>query len=212
MTVSDHVIERFREELLKWGEENHRDFAWRNTSDPYEILIAEILLQRTSASAVEPVYQEFIREYSTLDQVAASSENDLSKMLQPLGLHNRRARSIRAIGSQISDGEIPKSEDELMELPHVGKYVANAILCFGYGESRPIVDSNVIRIYQRVFDVPFSRQRDEELWEFASKVIPDNSASEFNLALLDFAAQVCKPRNPACQKCPMAEFCHYFNN
>lgn len=96
-----------------------------------------------------------------------------------------------------------------MELPFVGRYAANAVLCFAFGKRRPIVDRNVIRIYERVFDTDL-HYRSDETWQLAENVLPEENVQRFNLTLIDFAAQVCVARTPRCEVCLLTDICQYY--
>lgn len=207
--VPQERVCRFTQDLLRWSEENYREFSWRGTRDPYQVLIAEILLQRTKAEKVEPIFNEFIERYPSVPDLQEAKQNEVADLLNPLGLQNRRATSLVKIGSQIGEAAIPENEEALLELPHVGRYVANAVLCFAHEQPRPIVDQNVIRVYQRVFDINEDRQRSEELWQFAERVLPEERAREYNLALLDFAAERCTAQSPECEACFARSYCPY---
>lgn len=210
--VSEEQVERFRGALLGWSQDNLRDFPWRGDVSPYEVLIAEILLSATLASKVAPVYESLISQYPDFSSLAKGDIDDLSKMLNPLGLQNRRAQALVNLGKQLEHEEFPTTEATLRELPWVDRYGANAVLCFAFDARRPIVDTNVIRIYNRVFGTDFIDTEDDSAWEFAEKVLPESNAQRFNLALLDFGAAICKSANPQCVICPMAEFCTYYAN
>lgn len=204
----------FVRDLVEWGRENYREFPWREEDrSPYEVFIAEMLLRRTSAEAVEPVYREFLDRYPDLNSLSSADRDELADLLQPLGLHNKRAKALRDITSQLVFSGIPDTEDELLELPHVGPYVANATLCFGYGQRQPIVDANVARIYSRVFDIDVMEDQlheDDYLWDFAESLLPEESYRDYNLALLDFGAEVCTSQSPECDTCPVNEMCKYY--
>jgi A/G-specific adenine glycosylase len=209
--LPEERVERLRGDLLAWGERNQREFAWRDTSDPYEVLVAEILLQSTRADAAEPVFESFLDSFPDLAALGRASTDDIAELLEPLGLHNRRAAALVEIGTRCAGEGIPEEESALRELPRVGRYVASAVACFARGEPRPVVDTNVIRVYQRVLGVEHERQRDPRLWDLASEILPSDRAGEFNLALLDFAAAVCTARSPACEECPASEYCIYYD-
>lgn len=210
-SVSDERIEQFRRDLLDWSEGNLREFPWREGDlTPYEVMIAEILLQRTRAENVVSVYDEFLDRFPDLGALADAEQPEVAELLRPLGLHNRRSSSLMEIADELNGEDFPRTEEELLELPHVGRYVANAVLCFGYGEPAAVVDSNVIRIYQRVFGIEEDRQRSQTLWNFAERVLPNQRAERFNLALLDFAAQVCTSASPRCEDCFANRYCEYY--
>ncbi|MBN1803443.1 MAG: hypothetical protein JW891_18180 [Candidatus Lokiarchaeota archaeon] len=205
----------FVKSLLNWFEQNKRDFTWRNPDlTPFNILIAEIMLQKTGANQVEPLFTSFIQKYPTVQEVSNLSEEELGEILKPLGLYKRRARDIKkTIDSIINNGgEIPYDVKELKKLPGVGEYIANAVACFAFNQCIPIVDANVGRVIKRVFSFPVKSapSRDKALLEKMEEIIPRKSYREFNLALLDFAALVCLPRTPSCEECPLKEMCDYF--
>jgi len=203
----------FVDELIEWGEKNCREFPWREEDrSPYEIFIAAMLLRRTSAEAVDPVYREFLERYPDLNSLSSADKGELADLLQPLGRHNERAKALRDITSQLVFSGIPDTEEELLDLPHVGPYVANATLCFGYGQRRPIVDANVARIYSRAFDIDVKDEQpheDDHLWDFAESMLPETEYREFNLALLDFGAAICIDQSPDCDTCLMQLYCSY---
>lgn len=153
----------FDRELLEWSEEHLRKFPWREATSPYEVFVAEILLSKTPVFKVKPLYETFLDRYPTLSHLEATDKEELSSLLHPPGLQNRRAAALIKIGRKLSDNGILESEEELLELPYVGKYAANATFCFAFGHHRPIVDSNVIRIYNRVFDVGITNPEFEEM-------------------------------------------------
>lgn len=202
---------QFRDSLLQWSEGRLREFPWRETDSPYEILIAETLLQQTLAAKVPPVYEEFLSHYSTPGQLAEGDPKSIATLLEPLGLQNRKASALVKTGQRLREiGRVPPSIEELSDLPFVGLYGANAVLCFGFGERRPIVDVNVIRIYNRVFGHDFEDDRDERAWEFAGEILPEEDFQRYNLALLDHGATVCLSSNPRCEECPVNSICEYY--
>lgn len=212
MEISNKKKE-FRSSLLRWSERNVREFPWRETDSPYDLLIAEILLQQTLAAKVPPVYEEFLSQYPTPDELAEADPDNVATLLNPLGLQNRKANALVKTGQLIRDqGKVPQTWEELSDLPFVGKYGANAVLCFGFGERRPIVDVNVVRIYNRVFGRDFEDDRDDRAWGFASKMLPETNYQQYNLALLDHGATICLSENPACEECPVNSICQYYES
>jgi A/G-specific adenine glycosylase len=209
---TDHEIEVFQEGLCRWaqGEDNIRQFSWREKDSPYKVLVAEVLLGATLASKVEPIYDEFIERYPSLEDLAEADVEELATLLEPLGLHNRRAAALVKIGNQLKDSGVPVDEDDLLELPYVGQYAANATLCFGFGERRAIVDANVVRIYNRIFNLDLKPTGDDAR-EFAERVLPDRDFQLFNLALLDFGAAVCTDQSPRCSECFFSGNCYYYS-
>ncbi len=202
--------------LLEWWEENKRDFPWRHTEDPYEILIAEMLLRKTTARQVEKIYNDFLAKYPDPRTLAEADVNELKDILRPLGMEHKRAELFRKFGSvvkRIYNGEIPCKLQDLLKLPGVGMYAANAVLSFAHSKDAPLLDTNFIRVIQRIFGIKSEKSRardDGKLWEFAQKLIPPGMSKTFNLAVLDFAALVCRAKKPKCDVCPMKNICNYY--
>jgi A/G-specific adenine glycosylase len=205
----------FVKELLKWYETNKREFPWRNENlTPFQILLAELMLQKTNATQVEKIYLDFIEKYPNPLSISGLEESSLSNLLKPLGLYNRRARDLKKLAEIIinDNNTIPKNKKELLELPGVGDYIANALLCFAFNNKVPIIDANVGRVMKRVYSFPVKSapSRDKKLTERMKEIIPEKDFKSFNYAILDFAALTCLPRNPRCDECPLNEFCDYF--
>jgi len=139
----------------------------------------------------------------------------LEKILKPLGLEHIRSKSLKDLSKKILtdfNGKVPDNKKDLMSLPGVGPYTANAVLCFAFGHDVSMLDTNIVRVLKRVFsiDTKNSRERtDKSMWEFAEKLPPKGKGKEFNYAILDFASEVCKPKKPECKTCPMNSFCDY---
>ncbi|MHA1724492.1 MAG: hypothetical protein ACTSYC_05585 [Promethearchaeota archaeon] len=209
--------ELFIELLLKWYKKNKRSFFWReNELTPFQFLIAELMLQKTNANQVEKIFPGFIKKYPDPESVNRLSQDELAEILQPLGLFNRRARDLLKTVKYIleQEGKIPETRKELMKLPGVGEYIANAIRCFAFHEPVPIIDANVGRVIKRVFSFPVKEapSRDRKLNEFMEDLLPKEKYKDFNLALLDFAALTCTPKSPHCKECPLVEICGHVKN
>ena len=203
----------FRARLLAWGKQNLRDYPWRRTSNPYDIFVAEFLLQKTDADTVVPIYEAFLARYPTLDKLTTATVEDIGKLLQPLGLFFRAQRlfdSAKIIVEEYA-GKIPDSETELLKLPGIGKYTARAICSQAFGRSVAVLDTNVARILERFFGIKGERvkSRCKILWRSAEMVAPDREVGRWNLTLLDFGAIICTARNPNCSQCPLSQQCHW---
>jgi A/G-specific adenine glycosylase len=212
---SEENLQWFRARLKKWARENLRDYPWRNTAKPYDILVAEFLLQRTDADTVVPIYEAFLRSYPTLDKLTAARVEEIEKLLQPLGLFFRAERlseTAKTIERKYGQ-KIPEAETELLKLPGIGKYTARAILSQAFDQSAAVLDTNVARILERFFGIEGGRvkSRCKLLWHTAETVAPDTEVGRWNLTLLDFGAIACTARNPKCSFCPLSTRCHQFN-
>jgi A/G-specific adenine glycosylase len=209
---------RFREAVLQWGDRQRRPFFWRlRRLQRFELLIVEVLLARTRAESAEPVAKELLKRYPSAARLAAAKQPEIEGILYPLGLQRKRARSlIAAARAIVADygGIVPKSRAELMRLPYVGRYAANAVVCFDSGVSRGVVDSNVARVFSRYFGLDKHQGKlelAENYWAMAQKIVPRHQAPEFNWSLLDLGACVCKPRTPRCEHCPLSSLgCIWF--
>ena len=205
----------FAQKLLKWWQNNKRDFLWRRVRDPYKILIAEILLRKTTARQVDRIYEGFLERFPSPEALAKASDKDVKNILTPLGMEHKRAKLLIEIGKILEErycGGVPSRPEEIASLPGVGRYATNAVLCLAHGEDVPMVDTNAVRVVQRVFGFKSSRARpkdDPQLWKFVGTLIPLGRGREFNLGLLDLAATVCMPRSTHCLGCPLVEVCMY---
>jgi len=178
-------------------------------------MVAEFLLQKTNVEKVLPVYREFLKQYPTIDALAGANLDDLVGYIRPLGLLYRTLRMKRMAQAVVAlyGGKFPRGKKELRSLYGVGDYMTNAVRAFAYSEPVPIVDINVIRVFERVFELKSQRPRartDKLLWEQIGKAVPRKRSREFNLALLDFAALICTVRKPKCAACPMKNFCLFY--
>jgi A/G-specific adenine glycosylase len=207
--TTDEDIESLRESVLAWGDENLRTFPWREDASPFEVLVAEVLLSRTPAPRVAPVFEELVERYPSVEAFAEASPEDVAEVLEPLGLHNVRAEAIVRNANDVLDEGVPTDADALGELHYVGQYALDATLCFAFDEDRPIVDANVVRVYERAFGLDLE-PRSKKTRELAERVLPEGDVPRFNLTLLDFGAEVCQPRTPDCESCPFSTRCRYY--
>ncbi|MEJ2248674.1 MAG: hypothetical protein P8Y97_03320 [Candidatus Lokiarchaeota archaeon] len=206
----------YQNKILNWAEKNLKIYSWRLDRNPYKVLISEILLVRTKASQVVQSYNKFLKKYPTINDFYGLKLDEVREIIKPLGLLFR-ANYIKTISNQIQNefkGKIPNNFEDLKSLKGIGKYSANAILCFGYGKKRPLVDSNFIRVYKRVFNI-FARTKtaknDKFLWAFAEKILPNMQYIKYNYAILDLGGNICLSRNPKCYLCPVNKICYFFN-
>ncbi|NLE94592.1 MAG: hypothetical protein GX600_02745, partial [Dehalococcoidia bacterium] len=174
---------RFVRRLLRWFRENGRRFPWRETRDPYEVLVAELMLQRTQASQVVDVYVGFLHDYPNLDSTRSLTARKLRTYLAPLGLAKRVPLVKGALSRLLKDhnGRVPRTYSELNALPGVGPYTANAVRCFAHGSSVALVDANIVRILTRVFGIR-SRKRlrtDAQFAELAGTMLAATRPREY---------------------------------
>jgi A/G-specific adenine glycosylase len=203
-----------RKRVIDWYSQHGRDFPWRNTTDPYQILIAEMLLRRTTASAVSRVFNDFVTRFDTPKRLARAHESTISRALASLGLQSLRAKQFKKTASIIMkeyNGEIPKSHENLQSLPGIGAYIASAVRNFAYGEATPLVDGNVIHFISKVFGIQFRGPTDKKAWEFVAK-FGGSHESGLYWGIIDLVATICLKRNPRCPICPLSKVCEWYTN
>lgn len=201
--------------LVEWYKKQGRRFPWRKEGlKPYDILIAEMMLQKTRAEMVVKAYSGFLERYPNPRSLNSASVEEIAQVLKPLGLYNRRAKWMKTIAGTLVkkyDGKLPREREALLDLPGLGMYNANAILCFAYNEPVPLIDVNVARVLGRVADVEVTGdlRRNEKLHELAAQLVPKKDFKEFNWALIDLGATVCTSKNPGHDRCPLASLCRH---
>jgi len=204
---------RFQQRLLKWYREFGRDLPWRKTSDPYHILVSEVMLQQTQVDRVVPKYHEFLGRYPSFEDLAEAPVADVKKTWYPLG-YNIRPERLHSIACETVErygGKLPSEADELLSFKGIGRYTVGAIRSFAFNEDAPILDTNVIRVLHRVFVAKGDPKAQKAmLWELSEALIPRGKGYDFNQAIMDFGAMVCTARNPSCLRCPMKSFCHTY--
>src|SRR6476646_7118267 len=206
---------RFRRAILTWYRRNGRDLPWRRTSDPYRILVSEVMLQQTQVDRVVPKYHEWLDKYPSLAALASASEEEVSETWRPLG-YNIRPRRLHAIARESMaryGGELPSDHETLLSFKGIGAYTAGAIRSFAFRQRAAIVDTNVARVLFRVFvggGDPKAHAMKAHLWEVSRAVLPHRHVFDFNQALMDFGATVCSARKPLCLLCPLSSKCRAY--
>jgi len=198
--------------LLEWYRRYGRDLPWRQTTDPYHILVSEVMLQQTQVDRVLPKYAEWLEKYPTLEALADAAEADVSATWRPLG-YNIRPKRLHAIARESMaryGGQLPSDEATLLSFKGIGEYTAGAVLSFAFGQRAAILDTNVARVLFRMFvgrgDLK-SHAMKRHLWDVSRAVLPQRHVFDFNQALMDFGATLCTARSPKCLICPMRRNC-----
>lgn len=207
---------RIKQGLLKWFEHNQRSFPWRNTRDPYKILLAEKLLQQTAAAKqVVEAYNEITRLYPTVESLSEADSTALKQIIEPLGFIYR-ANELPKLAQEIlirNEGKVPQSLKDLLDLPGIGDYSARAVLSFAYNQDVPIVDTNIARLLHRIYGIteaiPSNPARSKRLIDIAAALIPKNKSRDFNLAALDLCASLCTANKSNCSYCPIKKDCSH---
>jgi A/G-specific adenine glycosylase len=207
-------ISWLRRQLLCWFARNGRSFPWRETGrTPYEVVVAEILLQRTTAAAVARAYNEFIERFPSGIALAHTPLVDLENALRPLGLWRQKALAFQQLAQSIeaNSGVVPDTRKELERLPGIGPYTASAVLVLVYGSAEPLLDVNMARLLGRFLGPPDGTEAkpNRALHAHALRLVRSKRFLDVNWAVLDFGALVCRARSPLCPECPLRARCQY---
>jgi A/G-specific adenine glycosylase len=198
--------------LLAWYEKAARELPWRGATDPYAVWVSEIMLQQTRVDTVIPYFQRWMNKFPSITDLAQASLQDVLAAWEGLGYYGR-ARNLHKAAQKIQlecDGKLPDNINALRKLPGIGKYTAGAIASIAFGKDEPALDGNIRRVLSRCFnmDEPVRSPAAEcRLWKLAAEHLPSQRAGDFNQALMDLGAQICTPRKPQCNDCPLTHLC-----
>ncbi len=202
----------FRRRVLAWYRRHGRTLPWRETRDPYRILVSEVMLQQTQVDRVLPKYHEWLERFPTFEALASAAEEEAVRTWYPLG-YNIRPRRLHSIAREAVDkhaGRLPDDEPTLRSFKGIGAYTAGAVMSFAFGKRAAILDTNVARVLFRVFvgkGDPDAHAMEKHLWSVSRTVLPHRHVFDFNQALMDFGATVCTARKPRCGACPLVRRC-----
>ncbi len=188
--------------LIAWYRAHGRELPWRSTTDPWAILVSEVMLQQTQVGRVVGVFGRFLTRFPTPASLAGAASADLITAWEDLG-YLKRAFNLRQAAAIIAADGWP-APDDLEQLPGVGPYTAAAVATFGFGARRPAVDTNLRRVLSRWEGRPLGGR---ELMQAAERALDGAHADDWNQAMMDLGAVLCRPRHPACGACPVAEWC-----
>jgi A/G-specific adenine glycosylase len=193
--------------VLEWYAANGRELAFRDTTDPWAILVSEVMAQQTQASRAAEAWTRFMATYPTPASMAAASAADVIRAWRGLG-YNRRALALHRAARVIVEehgGVVPDSLAALLALPGIGPYTARAVLAIAFGRPVAALDVNVRRVLGRAFEldgVPAAARQSA-----ADALVPAGRAAEWTHALMDVGAAFCRPRDPRCDACPLSDTC-----
>jgi A/G-specific adenine glycosylase len=202
-------ITPLRRALVEWYEEGHRQFPWRETTDPYELLVSEVMSQQTQLDRVVAAFADFLARWPDVERLAAAERSAVVGFWSDHSLgYNNRARYLHEAAGQVVaefDGEFPENPDELQALQGVGPYTANAVASFAFDNGNAVVDTNVKRVLYRAFDVP---DDDVAFEEAAGELMPAGESRIWNNAVMELGGVVCT-KTPACDEaeCPWRAWC-----
>lgn len=201
----------FSSNLLSWYGRNKRDLPWRKNSDPYSIWVSEVMLQQTTVSAVLPYFNRWMETFPDVRTLSAASLESVLKAWQGLGYYQRARNMHRAaqILVQEFDSCFPREYATLKKLPGFGPYTTAAVLSIAFDLPFPVLDANVRRILMRLKGLKrmASSRYDKILMDFLLPLLPKKDYGDFNQALMELGAMICKPKNPRCLLCPILRYC-----
>ena len=200
---------QFSRALRGWFRSKGRSLPWRETRDPYRVLVSEAMLQQTQVSRVLRYYDRFLTRFPTLDALAKASPQRVRESWEGLGYY-ARARNLHALSRCVT--ELPRDAESLRALPGIGRYTAGAVASFAYEQREALIDTNVARVLTRVFaprtDSRTSRGQ-RKLWAIAEAILPRTGKQSWlhNQALMELGALVCTARTAHCEGCPVRNYC-----
>lgn len=227
------TAQAFTRRLLRWFERAARDLPWRNTRDPYRVLVSEVMLQQTQVSRVSEYYPRFLERFPDLASLARAPARAVREAWDGLGYY-ARARNLHALAKTVAgDGvagnrvaKLPDDPQALVKLPGIGPYTAGAVASFAYEKPVPAVDTNVARVIRRVFfgmrdagsgmrgsggtnTSRISHPASRQIHQLAGALVPKDGkrAWKFNQALMELGALICVARQPKCPECPVRRTC-----
>ncbi|MBN2365560.1 MAG: A/G-specific adenine glycosylase [Calditrichaeota bacterium] len=212
MHLKSDQINKFQENLVDWFRQSKRELPWRKTRHPYYVWISEVMLQQTQVKKVIPYYEQFIVKFPDIESLAAASLDEVLKSWELLGYYARARnlhKSARIIMNRYN-GVFPDSYEAFRELPGVGDYIASAVMSICFNKPYPVIDGNVKRVLARLFEFEFDVSDSGNrilLVENAELLLDKISPGEFNQAMMELGALICRPTGPDCPACPVNEFC-----
>ncbi|MDF1826257.1 MAG: A/G-specific adenine glycosylase [Verrucomicrobiales bacterium] len=210
-------IAGFRKSLIEWFEREGVSYPWRETTDPYAILVSELMLQQTQIATVlgKGYYRRWMERFPDWQSLAGADEQELLKAWEGLGYYNRARNLQKAARSVVSDfgGRFPSSYESILGLPGVGPYTAGAVMSFAFDKKAAIVDGNVLRVLSRIFayeepvDTPASGRF---FWSSADRLTPSRQVRLYNSAIMELGQRVCTRSSPFCGSCPVQSHCRAY--
>ncbi|HET9523785.1 MAG TPA: A/G-specific adenine glycosylase [Terrimicrobiaceae bacterium] len=204
--------EKIRRNLHRWFKRHRRELPWRQTRDPYAVMVSEFMLQQTTVAAVLPYFERWMAKFPTLQTLAQAPPEDVLLLWQGLGYYTRARNLHRAakLMMETGGGKVPHTTEALRDLPGVGLYTAAAIMAFAFDAPVPVIDANVARVLARMRN--WRKPVDDAagrafLRDAAGKLLPKTNGRLHNSALMELGALICVARNPRCQECPVRGDC-----
>jgi len=213
MSNSVDQLPEIHQKLCIWFEDQQRSLPWRETYDPYQVWISEIMAQQTRMDTVIGYFHRWMEKYPTIQDLAKAEEEELLKLWEGLGYYSRARNILKTakVLQQDFGNQLPQDRKALESLPGIGSYTAGAIASIAYQQEEPIIDGNVQRVFSRLFDWKEDVAKSVSKKFFTQKgqeLLLNGKARCFNQALMELGALICQPQNPSCTDCPLEVHCH----
>ena len=196
----------FKKKLLSWSIKNTREYSWRNTEDPWKILLLEVISQQTQLDRANKYYQKFIKKFPNPSKMSKATKKEILEMWSGLG-YNSRAIRLHEASKILSKNSFDSIYPNFDILPGVGEYTKNAILSFAYSDKVITQDTNVLRIFSRFFGI---KNPKKFIVENQQNILKNIKSRKFNEVLMDFGSEICKSKNPLCNVCIFDNECKKF--
>ena len=208
-------LKLLQKQLITWYRANQRDLPWRRSNTPYHIWVSEVMLQQTQVKTVLNYYHRFLTKFPGIQRLAAADLQAVLKAWEGMGYYARARNLHRAAKTVMQDhgGRIPDQWETFRSLPGVGDYIAAAVLSIAFNQPYPVVDGNVKRVLARLHKIyaPVNRPgSDKQFKKAAARLLDPGRPGDFNQAMMELGALVCKPRNPLCDACPITRMCRAY--
>ncbi len=203
--------------LAFYDQQGRKNLPWQKNTTPYRVWVSEIMLQQTQVATVIPYYERFMHQFPTLEHLAKANEDDVLCLWSGLGYYSR-ARNLLKCAQQIVDdfqGIWPDTLEQLQSLPGIGRSTAGAILSLSMQKAASILDGNVKRVLCRFYAIegwPGQTAVNKQLWDIAEKLTPQSQTAQYNQAMMDLGASLCRRRHPECHQCPLHLSCEAKRN
>lgn len=202
----------FQAALLDWFQPELRQMPWRETTDPYQIWISEIMLQQTQVQTVKPYFRKFVETFPTVKALAESPLELVLKHWEGLGYYSRARNLHKGAQVVVADfgGQLPQSRAEILSIPGIGPYTAGAVLSIAFQLPEPAIDGNVLRVFSRLYALadPIDKKPAQiQIEAWVRSLIDPQRPGDFNQALMELGATVCSPTKPKCETCPVKTHC-----
>lgn len=201
----ERSLQHFHRLLHQWYQTHgRRDLPWRNTSDPYAIYVSEIMLQQTQvATVLDRYYHPFLKRFPTLKALATAEQEEVLSAWQGLGYYSRAINLHKA--SKSCNGSLPRDAEALAQLSGIGRNTAHAVAAFAYRQPVAVMEANVRRVLSRIFAL--DNAGESELWDKAQALLDKKEPFDYNQAMMDIGAMICRKRAPLCGECPAIHIC-----